>query len=217
MPAAPKTVGGVPPSTLTYRVFLFLAAVSILGVFVPSVGMAQTGTTQAKPSVHQKTTADYFKTVLLKAEQGDVFSQVVVGSMYDSGQGVPEDHVQALVWFRKAAEQGDAGAQCILAEKYLNGQGVPQDYAQAVEWYRKAAEQGFVVALSSLGSMCSKGQGHPQDYIEGYKWMSLAASRGMKESEGLRDTLAQKMTPAQIAEAQKRASEWLAAFEKRKR
>jgi TPR repeat protein len=31
--------------------------------------------------------------------------------MYATGQGVPQDHVEAVKWYRKAAEQGYAKAQ----------------------------------------------------------------------------------------------------------
>jgi len=51
--------------------------------------------------------------------------------------------------------------------------------------------------------------------------MTLAAFRSSGDQRraftAQRDPLSQGMTPAQLAEAQKRASEWLAAFEKRKK
>jgi len=65
------------------------------------------------------------------------------------------------------------------------------------------------------------GNGVPQDHVEAYKWMSLAARLAsgefQKTSAERRDTIAKEMTAAQLAEAQKQASEWVAAFEKRKR
>jgi TPR repeat protein len=47
----------------------------------------------------------------LLAEQGNAVAQSMLGVMYGSGQGVPQDHVQAVMWLRKAAHQGDASAQ----------------------------------------------------------------------------------------------------------
>ena len=46
---------------------------------------------------------------------------------------------------------------------------------------------------------------------------ALSAGDQQKDSAGTRDTVAKLMTPEQIAEAQKRATEWLDAFEKRKK
>ncbi len=45
------------------------------------------------------------------AEQGDAAAQYNLGIMYSNGRGVPQDHVQAVKWYRKAAEQGVAFAQ----------------------------------------------------------------------------------------------------------
>ena len=69
--------------------------------------------------------------------------------------------------------------------------------------------------------MCANGQGVPQDYIEAHKWRTLAAALAsgerQKQFAKLRDQLAKKMSPAQIAESQKRASEWMAEFHRRKK
>jgi TPR repeat protein len=45
------------------------------------------------------------------AQAGDAEAQFNLGVMYDRGQGVPQDDVQAAEWYRKAAEQGHAAAQ----------------------------------------------------------------------------------------------------------
>src|SRR5271155_306922 len=54
------------------------------------------------------------------AEQGDAKAQYELGGMYDAGHGVPQDHVEAVRWFRKAADQGFADAQDALARAYFN-------------------------------------------------------------------------------------------------
>ena len=74
-------------------------------------------------------------------------------------------------------------------------------------------------AQLSLGLLYATGQGVPQDYVEAHKWRNLAASQAsadkQKQFADARDNMATQMTPPQLAEAQKRAGEWLAAFEKR--
>ncbi len=91
---------------------------------------------------------------------------------------------------------------------YDKGQGVPHDYTQAVNWYRKAAEQGYATARYNLGAMYDKGHGVPQDFVLAHMWLNLAAAQGDSEAKKLRDELAEKMTPSQIAEAQRLAREW---------
>ena len=135
--------------------------------------------------------------------------------MYENGRGVPQDYAAAVSWYRKAAEQGRAYAQGALANMYYFGRGVPQDYAAAVSWCRKAADQGDPFAMSLLGNMYARGLGVPQDYVQAHKWFNLAISRhaaAQKEKREIdvknRDAVSASMTPTQIAEAQRQASEW---------
>lgn len=85
-------------------------------------------------------------------------------------------------------------------------------YTEAVRWYRKAAEQGFAEAQYNLGFMYEKGMGVPQDYVQAHKWFNLAASRlqGKKRNVSVqnRNVVEKRITPAQVAEAQKLAREW---------
>ncbi len=108
----------------------------------------------------------------------------------------------------KAAEQGDANIQLQLGAMYLLGQGVPQDSAKALAWYRKAAEQGHANAQYDLGLIYSEDKRVPQDYVEAHMWFSLAAAQGVRMATQFRKDVTRKMTPAQIAEAQRRAREW---------
>ncbi len=64
------------------------------------------------------------------------------------------------------------------------------------------------VAQFSLGVMYSKGQGVPQDYVQAHMWDTLAAAQDIEDAREGRDKLAEHMTPAQIAEAQRLAREW---------
>ncbi len=123
------------------------------------------------------------------------------------------DYATALRELRPLAEKGGASAQYNLGILYDGGLGAPQDYTEAVKWYRKAAEQGHAKAQHNLGVMYGKGQGVPQDYVQAHLWYNLAASRSPPGKDRYiavknRDIVAEKMTPAQISEAQKLAREW---------
>ena len=144
------------------------------------------------------------------AEQGDATAQFNLGVMYNFGQGVPQDYQEAVRWYRLAAEQGYAPAQFNLGFLYDKSLGVPQDYAQAREWYLKAAEQGGPHPQFALGNLYAKGEGVAQDYVQAHMWINLAAAQGLEEAANARDYLANKMTPEQLAEAQRLASEWQA-------
>ncbi len=120
------------------------------------------------------------------------------------------DYATELQKWRPLAEQGDAEAQTYLGNMYRRGAGVPQDYQEAVRLYRLAAEQGHAKAQFNLGRMYAKGRGVPKDHVQAHMWLSLAAAQGDKRAPKHRDRLAKKMTPAQVAEAQRLAREWKA-------
>ena len=76
-----------------------------------------------------------------------------------------------------------------------------------VQW-QAAAGSGDRRAMLALGRLYLQGLGVLQDYVEAHKWLNLAASRGEAAAVAERDALAEKMTPAQVAEAQALARAW---------
>jgi TPR repeat protein len=74
------------------------------------------------------------------------------------------------------------------------------------------AKRGRPDALYNLGLAYSTGQGVVVDFVAAHKWFNLAAMRGVEEAKSWRAQLAREMVPAQIAEAQRQAREWLSMF-----
>jgi hypothetical protein len=98
---------------------------------------------------------------------------------------------------------------------YETGQGVAQDHKRAVLWYQKAAEAGDPMAQFDLGRIYETGQeGVAMDYVEAHKWWNIAAANGEERARKSRNIVERLMTPAQIAEAKKRAEAWLKAHGK---
>lgn len=94
--------------------------------------------------------------VAVLAEQGLAAAQYSLGVAYDTGDGVRQNHSEAVKWYRKAAEQGHARAQNNLGACYGRGEGVPQNYAEAIKWYRMAASQGDLLAKNNLAANLDK-------------------------------------------------------------
>ena len=115
---------------------------------------------------------------------------------------------------RRAAVRGHVMAQWSLGDMYEVGNGVEVDYAEAQKWYHKAAEQGSAIGQFALGKMYEAGRGVSQGYLQAHMWFSLAAaqySTKRKVNAAMwRDDVAKRMTPDQIAEAQRLGREWLA-------
>jgi len=143
------------------------------------------------------------------AEQGELSAQFMLGRMYRWGKGVPQDYAEAVKWYRKAAEKGDVRAQNNLGLMYMTGQGVELNYIEAHKWYQLAAEQGDTYARHNLGNIYRQSIGVPKDFMAAYMWYHLAANQGDKEALKSRESIAEKMTPAQITEARELARKWL--------
>ena len=143
------------------------------------------------------------------AEQGDADAQALLSVVYYNGRGVTQDYEEAVRWARLAADQGNARGQSMLGAAYYNGHGVAQDLGEAARWTRLAAEQGDVSAQALLGVLYLNGAGVSQDDVSAYTWLTVAALDGGVAGIGrLRDLIANRMTPEQIAQAQSRARDW---------
>ena len=63
--------------------------------------------------------------------------------------------------------------------------------------------------LFELGMMYSVGRDVPVDLISAHKWFNLAAVKGNAEAIRLRREIANQMSDAEIAVAQRAARDWL--------
>ncbi len=152
-----------------------------------------------------------------------VFRAIFLGFIFlsSAGTGMPagpiedataalerRDFATALQLLRPLAKRGNADAQMKVGFLYVTGEGVPQDYAEAAKWFHLAADQGQANAQCFLGLMYFEGRGVPREYVKAHMWLNLAAGGGIEDAAEYRDALTAKMTPAQIAKAQRLAREW---------
>lgn len=193
-------MSGKHPKTLHFIVPLVL---SLVFVSVPAWADFQAGMDAYNRSDY--TTALYEWHPL--AEQGNVRAQAYLGWLYAIGNGVPQNYILAKHWFEKAAVQGDAYAQVGLGTYYATGKGGSVDYQHALRWFCLAANQEYALAQLKLGLIYLQGYGVPQDFVKTPMWFNLSAANGEKMAPKFRDDLSIRMTPAQIAEAQKLAQE----------
>ena len=146
------------------------------------------------------------------ADHGHEWAQIQLGVMYQEGLGVEQDEVEAVRLYRRAADQGNIIAQTNLAAMYMDGRGVAEDDVRAARLYHSAADQGNAFAQFQLGTMYMEGEGVPQDDVEAHMWLTLSISRVSTEdrrtSTRLRNSVAARMTPEQVASAESQAREW---------
>jgi TPR repeat protein len=124
-----------------------------------------------------------------------------------------KDYATALADLQPLADQGAARAQAMIGLMNMAGQGVPYNFAEAAKWFRKAADQDDGFAQTSLAMLYKRGAGVAQDNVQAYFWLTLAASHFSAEDARVfvrnsRDPVSVRMTPAQIAEAERLAAQW---------
>jgi TPR repeat protein len=82
---------------------------------------------------------------LKAADAGNAWSQNLVGTMKEHGQGLARDPQGAVEFYRRAARQGDPKAQSSLG-RLLHASSGPGDRIEAYYWLRSSAEQGEITA-----------------------------------------------------------------------
>jgi TPR repeat protein len=144
------------------------------------------------------------------ANAGFAPAQATLGTLFAKAKKFQ----RAAHWWGMAAEQGDPEALFNLSQAYRLGNGVEKDAVKAFELILEAAEGGLAVAQAQVGLAYATGEGAVLDSIESAKWFILA-SRGGDESAKANQTRAKKiLSPAQWAEASRRAEAWKPALKK---
>ena len=152
-------------------------------------------------------------TLLFGAALGSASAQTFEADMRAAaGAYERKDMTTAVRIWKVWANKGEPEAETLLGAMYWNGDGVPRDHKEAARLYLLAANQGYARAQNDIGFMLGLGEGiPPHDDVEAYKWLSLGiAGYTVKNQDRLDQarqdlaTIAKRMSPAQIAEAQKR-------------
>lgn len=112
---------------------------------------------------------------------------------------------------QKAAAQGHDEALLYLSFAYAKGEGVPKNAAKSVELMEKSAAQGNIWAQGEIGRWYLEGErGVSLDLVRGYAWHILRASSDSADGVYRKSLVIteRRLTPAQIAEGQRMASNW---------
>jgi len=80
---------------------------------------------------------------------------------------------------------------------------------RAYRGFARLAANGCCVSQFFLGLMYLKGTGVLQDYRRAHWWLNVASSQGHHKARTQLEKLTRKMSPNQVAEAQKLAQAWV--------
>lgn len=162
-----------------------------------------------------KSEVESFKWFRKSAEQGNKGAQYNLAYYYAHGVGVERNEVETVKWYRKAAEQGVAKAQFNLFLHYTYGPVVVK--TEATKWLHKAAEQGHGNAQSNVAFRYFTGDGVVKNDLLAYQWFLLAVANGYDENRDSLALLEKRLSVEQRAEGRRFATQWQAAFEKRRK
>lgn len=136
--------------------------------------------------------------------------------LYYEGHRLPEDHKQAMVWFKQAALRGHAKAQHNLGVLLYDEPAETTERQEAFRWILSAANQGLIESQIAIAQMYLDGTSVPRNDIEAYFWFNLAAAAGDKEAGVTRDKLGRQMSREEISVAQERSRHWWQEMQKKR-
>lgn len=152
------------------------------------------------------------------AETGDPRAMLVLGNMYAEGLGVEKDEKEAFSLYRAAAQLNDPEGMIAVATFYQKGFGVPVNTKLAIEWFSRAARLGsqtgaFFYAIHLYQGARGAHYDIKPDNVQSLKWLRIAARSDedkaiKKAAAAMGLTLATRLKPGQIEQAEKEAEAW---------
>jgi uncharacterized protein len=146
------------------------------------------------------------------AAQGDPQACFELGDRLLNGDGVGVDASAAREWLDRAARGGVAEAMFRLGKLHNDGVGGPRSLELALDYYGQAALLGVPEAQHNIGAILVSGRGVKRDYLEGLAWLIVAEKNGAASDAVARTRAHLAKRPADIAAAERRAAEILAAL-----
>jgi len=104
-----------PPLLLVHMSKYFISLIPLLGMILSSCSDLN-----VTAGIGDEMDEQDFAEIQLKAKNGDVESQYMLGTIYLEGSGVPQDINAALLWLSKAAKSNHAQAQYHIGEIFEN-------------------------------------------------------------------------------------------------
>lgn len=133
-----------------------------------------------------------------------------LGLIYRLGEdGVPQNDAEAFKWLSIAANQGHTNAMYEAGKLVLVGRGTRKDIRLGEYYLNAAAQKGHAGAQTMLGSLYAgiiTDVRWQTNLVESTKWFIAAKANGDSTARRELEENERSMTPAQIAEAQRRAA-----------
>ena len=117
------------------------------------------------------------------ATLGATESQYAMGVAYRTGDGVPKDEENSLVWYRRAAAKKHPSALYDLAVYNLGQRTNREALQQAIGYFFAAAQAGHHEAQFQCAMNCFRGDLGSVNCEDGKRWLNQAAEAGWARAE----------------------------------
>jgi TPR repeat protein len=167
------------------KIISILCLAAYFGTATPLHAQTALPTTQPlmRHKVAQFKQSNPFLSAYLKlAENGDLRSQTILGTIYLQKDGDSYNPRNAYRWFHKAANGGSKLAQFNVGVLYQQGLGTEKDDTKALYWFDKVVDETnndksltpemLAWAQLKLGIIFHEGKGVPVDYSQALKWFN---------------------------------------------
>jgi hypothetical protein len=124
-----------------------------------------------------------------EASAGSAAASVVMGLMFEQGEGGGQSDGQAADYYVAAAAEGHPVAQLQLGLMYQDGRAFSANPARAAQLFRASAEQGNADAAVQLGFAYQNGLGVQQSDSDARDWFLRGAEQGDMWAQFLLGTL----------------------------
>ena len=113
-------------------------------------------------------------------QDDDGASCFILGSLYSSGLGVPQDGAHAFRLFQKSCDVGWWRSCGRLGQSYLVGQGTAPDPAQAVANFEKGCQGGNAASCFEVSRLYHRGTGTMKDEELAMQRLQQACNLGLR-------------------------------------
>lgn len=114
-----------------------------------------------------------------EVKKGSADAAMMLGYRYDFGtEGVKQNFLKALRWYKKAEELGSTEAKVRLGYLYMRGLGVKKNQDTAYAYFKGASDKGDMTGKASLGLYYLKNTDLPDSKMNAYYNIREAADGG---------------------------------------
>ena len=128
------------------------------------------------PDRNPVTAVDY---IHRSADLGYPSAEVMLGSLYETGNTVQKEPGQAATWYKKAVLQDDPVGEWLLGRLIFSGAVPPRDLNEAARCLQKSAAHGDPFGQYLLGAVKLE----RQDYVQAAVWFRKAAMQGLPQAQ----------------------------------